>query len=86
MACETSGAVNPEGKAVLQARADCADLLVADFQGCPTWKDGYLYGSEAPGWGIEVDEKLAANYPITPGPTGGGDYNIRRLDGTAVKY
>ena len=27
-------------------------------------KDGYLYANEAPGWGIEVDEKLAAKYPV----------------------
>ncbi len=61
-------------------------VLAEIFQGCPTWKDGYLYASNAPGWGIEVDEKLAAKYPITEGPAGGGAYKIRRLDGTVVKY
>ena len=25
-------------------------------------KNGYLYPNEAPGWGIEVDEKAAAKY------------------------
>ncbi len=33
------------------------------FDGCPAMKNGYLYISEKPGWGIEVDEKAAAKYP-----------------------
>jgi mannonate dehydratase len=28
-------------------------------------KDGYAWISEKPGWGIEVDEALAAKHPIT---------------------
>ena len=27
-------------------------------------KDGYLWVNEKPGWGIEIDEKLAAKYPF----------------------
>ena len=34
------------------------------FRGCPVMKDGYLYANETPGWGIEVDEKAAAKYPV----------------------
>ena len=30
------------------------------FHGCPEMKDGYLWVSEKPGWGIEIDEKAAA--------------------------
>ena len=26
-------------------------------------KNGYVYPSDKPGWGIEVDEKAAAKYP-----------------------
>ncbi len=26
-------------------------------------KDGYLYANEAPGLGIDIDEKLAAKFP-----------------------
>src|SRR5579883_3464778 len=36
------------------------EALQEVFKGCPVMKDGYLYANEAPGWGIEVDEKLAA--------------------------
>jgi len=40
--------------------------LVRDiFQGHAEVKDGYAWISEKPGWGIEVDEKLAAKHPIT---------------------
>jgi len=59
------------------------------FKGCETFKDGYLYANESPGWGIEVDEKLAAKYPFrTDGARGGlnGGWGvIRQLDGTVIK-
>jgi mannonate dehydratase len=35
------------------------------FQGCLEIKGGYAWVSEKPGWGIEVDEALAAKHPIT---------------------
>jgi mannonate dehydratase len=62
------------------------------FSGCPVIKDGYFYANEAPGWGIEVDEKAAARYPFG-GPTenqervplNGGWGEIRRRDGTIIK-
>ena len=33
-------------------------------------KNGYLYANEAPGWGIEIDEKAAAKYPFGSGEGG----------------
>jgi mannonate dehydratase len=35
------------------------------FQGRVQIKDGYAWINEKPGWGIEVDEALAAKHPIT---------------------
>jgi len=61
------------------------------FRGCPVMKDGYLYANEAPGWGIEVDEKAAAKYPFGSferegvAPNNGGWGEIRRRDGTIIK-
>jgi mannonate dehydratase len=57
------------------------------FSGCPVMKDGYLWVSEKPGWGIEVDEKAAAKAPFTNGANNlnGGWGEIRRLDGTVIK-
>ncbi len=57
------------------------------FHGCPEMKDGYLWVSEKPGWGIEIDEKEAAKSPFTNPRNGlnGGWGEIRRLDGTVIK-
>ena len=38
------------------------------FPGCPETKDGYMYANEAPGLGIDIDEKLAAKYPVPRRP------------------
>jgi mannonate dehydratase len=57
------------------------------FHGCPEMKDGYLWVSEQPGWGIEIDEKAASRAPFTSGPDNlnGGWGEIRRRDGTVIK-
>ncbi len=61
------------------------------FQGCPVIKDGYWYATEAPGYGIEVDEKAAARFPYGTGERpqqqqyNGGWGEIRRRDGTIIK-
>jgi mannonate dehydratase len=67
------------------------DRLQEVFHGCPVLKNGYLYPNDAPGWGIEVDEKAAAKYPYGYGERGerktlnGGWGEIRRPDGTIIK-
>jgi mannonate dehydratase len=62
------------------------------FSGCAEMRDGYLWVSEKPGWGIEVDEKVAAKFPFNDaggrgGRTGlnGGWGDVRLPDGTVVK-
>ncbi len=61
------------------------------FKGCATFKNGYLYANDSPGWGIEVDEKLAAKYPFGAGDQGargnlnGGWGDVRLRDGTIIK-
>ncbi len=61
------------------------------FPGLPRLENGYFWATEAPGWGIEVDEKAAAKYPFGFGEQGerkdlnGGWGEIRRLDGTIIK-
>jgi mannonate dehydratase len=59
----------------------------AIFHGCPEMKNGYLWVNEAPGWGIEIDEKEAAKSPFTPGKNNlnGGWGEVRKLDGTVIK-
>jgi mannonate dehydratase len=58
----------------------------AVFPGSPVIKDGYMYANEAPGLGIDIDEKLAAKYPVTESPS--FDYRwgtTRRRDGTVIR-
>ncbi len=57
----------------------------AIFRGCPEWRDGYLWASEKPGWGIEIDETEAAKAPFTQSPRNGGWGEIRLRDGTVIK-
>ncbi|MBN1481233.1 starvation-sensing protein RspA [candidate division KSB1 bacterium] len=53
------------------------------FPGCPTMQNGYLYVNEAPGFGVEINEKAAKKFPLPEHP---GYWNpIRRRDGTAVR-
>jgi len=57
------------------------------FAGCPEVKDGYMLANEKPGLGIDFDEKLAAKFPIPPGPPN-FDYSwgtTRRRDGTVIR-
>jgi mannonate dehydratase len=48
-------------------------------------RKGYLYGSGKPGLGIDIDERLAARYPLQPMPDGGPYRLDRTLDGAVVK-
>jgi len=53
------------------------------FPGCPEIKNGYLHVSESPGFGIDINEELAAKYPLPEHP--GYWTPVRRRDGTAVR-
>ena len=68
------------------------DRLQEVFHGCPLMKNGYLYANEAPGWGVEIDEKAAAKYPFGAGREGsergklnGGWGEVRKRDGSIIK-
>ncbi len=55
------------------------------FHGCPELKNGYVYPSDKPGWGIEVDEKAAAKFPYGANKLNGGWGEIRLPDGSIIK-
>jgi mannonate dehydratase len=58
----------------------------AVFPGCPQTKDGYMYANEAPGLGIDIDEKLAAKFPFPDSPTFDFRWGTtRRRDGTVIR-
>jgi mannonate dehydratase len=55
------------------------------FPGCPELKEGYYWANDRPGLGIDLDEKLAAKFPITDDPPFDMRWgNVRRGDGTVV--
>ena len=54
------------------------------FPGHPTMKNGYMYINEKPGWGVDIDEELAAKYPL-PKSNYSGWTQVRRSDGTPVR-
>jgi mannonate dehydratase len=56
------------------------------FPGCPELKDGYYWANDKPGLGVDLDEKLAAKFPIKDDPSFDMRWgNLRRRDGTIVK-
>ena len=48
-------------------------------------RKGYLYGSGAPGLGLDINEELAAKYPLAEISGGGAYPTDRAIDGTVVK-
>jgi len=56
------------------------------FPGCPELKNGYYYATDKPGFGIDLDEKAAAKFPIEDDPPFDLRWgNLRRRDGTSTK-
>lgn len=55
------------------------------FPGTPEIRDGYLWANDAPGWGMDVNEELAARYPWPEQPLRGGWAPLRRADGTICR-
>jgi mannonate dehydratase len=77
LACPNFGI--QEARAFTQAEQDV-------FPGCPELKNGYYHANDKPGLGIDLDEKLAAKFPIKDEPSFDMRWgNVRRRDGTIVK-
>lgn len=56
------------------------------FPGCPELRDGYYWANDRPGLGIDIDEELAARFPIEDDPPFDLDWgNLRRRDGASTK-
>ena len=56
------------------------------FPGCPELRDGYYWASDSPGLGVDIDERLAAKFPIKDDPPFDLNWGLlRRRDGTIVK-
>ncbi|MBT4864178.1 MAG: starvation-sensing protein RspA, partial [Planctomycetaceae bacterium] len=56
------------------------------FPGCPELKEGYYWANDKPGLGIDLDEDLAASFPIEDDPPFDMFWgNVRQRDGNIVK-
>lgn len=65
----------------IQESVSFSDKLQTIFSGCPTMKNGYMYVNEAPGLGVDVNEKEAAKYPIGTK----SNWQVRKNDGTIIR-
>ena len=54
------------------------------FSGVPYVENGFMYVNEAPGLGVDIDEKAAAKYPI-PENANNNWTQVRKNDGTAIR-
>jgi mannonate dehydratase len=48
-------------------------------------RTGYLYGSDGPGLGIDINEEMAARYPLKPPPGTEDGTTVRGMDGSLVR-
>lgn len=69
----------------IQELALMSPKLLEVFPGSPTVRDGALWANDLPGWGIDIDETLAARYPFPQEPGNGYWPEVRRLDGTVIR-
>lgn len=65
----------------IQEAARISDLSREIFPGSPTMKDGYMYVNEVPGLGVDINEKLAAKYPMFTK----SNWTVRKHDGTIIR-
>lgn len=65
----------------IQEAVHFSEKLQTIFTGCPTMKNGYMYVNEAPGHGVDINEKEAAKYPIITK----SNWQVRKRDGTIIR-
>jgi len=57
----------------------------AVFPGTPEVREGCMWANERPGWGVDLDEKLASEFPYPEHPYNGAWPEVRRRDGTVIR-
>ena len=55
------------------------------FPGCPEVHDGYMWPNDRPGLGIDIDEKVAAKFPVPPDHYDRQSFMVRRADGSVIR-
>ena len=66
----------------IQEAVNFNEAMLEVFPGSPYLKNGYMYVNEAPGLGVDINEKAAAKYPAHYRP---GEWQVRKKDGTIIR-
>lgn len=66
----------------IQEAVNFNEATLEVFPGSPYLKNGYMYVNEAPGLGVDLNEKAAAKYPAHYKP---GEWQVRKKDGTIIR-
>lgn len=61
------------------------DLIHEMMPGTAQIKGGYLYGNGSPGLGVDINEAIAAKYPLKPYPHPLNWLTVNSIDGAVVK-
>jgi len=65
----------------IQEGRDFSEAERAVFPGSPVMKNGYMHLNETPGFGVDVNEKEAAKFPIDTH----SNWQVRKEDGTIIR-
>ena len=69
----------------IQEENDFPELVYEMMPGAARIRGGYLYGSEQPGLGIDLDEEMARKYPLQENHHNADWTTVRQIDGSLVK-
>ena len=65
----------------IQEAGRFSEQLQEIFPGCPTMDNGYMSVNDVPGIGVDINEELAAKYPIHTR----SNWQVRKDDGTIIR-
>lgn len=68
----------------IQEAVRFSETLQEIFPGSPYMKNGYMYVNEAPGLGVDINEELAAKFPL-PDVQMNNWTQVRKNDGTIIR-
>jgi len=69
----------------IQEEHEFAELVHEMMPGTAKQRKGYLYGSDKPGLGIDIDEKITAKFPLVDDHRNADWTSVRGMDGSVVK-
>ena len=68
----------------IQESVNFSDRIREIFPGAPYVENGYMFVNEVPGLGVDIDEKLAAKFPIQEVQLNNWT-QLRKMDGTVIR-